>query len=42
VNGVADLWTARNLWTRFLDGNSREFDTQRNLSKKTNDLWTPR
>ena len=27
MNGVADLWTARNLWTGFLDGKSREFDT---------------
>ncbi len=27
MNGVADLWTARNLWTGLLDGRSREFDT---------------
>jgi len=33
MNGGADLWTARNLWTGFLDGNPREFDTQRNLSR---------
>jgi len=34
MNGDADLWTARNFWTGFLDGNSREFDTQLNLSRK--------
>ena len=34
MNGDADVWTARNLWTGFLDGNSREFATQRDLSRK--------